>query len=918
MTTGQVLDSDPLACKNVPRDRFKYSGHHECVVTDDPAGVQGSPNVTVGGQPCGTTTNDCSECQVTNKRIDCKMEQTFGAKPMPIVVSAYGLRLVLDAKFAFLPAPCPKGSGLDESNQCMPCAPGRFSITVAIKPCDACGAASPTVCGDALSCPVGSKLPQPVLPGEILRPDGTKEVCDAALGYFCNRDNINSTQGALQIATVALEVSGREAALTTEQVHAMVVSGMHLPPDHVAVQLQRNASRNSTTVEVEVFVERGSGAAARNWLQQLAGSIEQRVGGTSVEPVGIASVDMQRGVCAHGYVLTLGSANGALACTPCSKHSAYCPTSRHVGLPLEIGEGNYSVLQLVDRQWVAVGQEPCHLGHYCRGGTQQACAIGAYQDERAQTGCKACAAPYFGNDTNLTTSTCSGVCPARHECVDGRLSGRCAEWLVVSESARCTACKANEFAFHSAVYPQWAAEIVGNDSCVECPHTPYGEAKCGGELLEFEPGFWHSGTEWVDPETQTTLAHVTKESLGWRPPGARGVRRGNAGILCAVCTADHYKRTDTGRCVACSDANIVDDFPWVPLLVLLGFIAFFVGSDARAEWRRLRALQRHIQGCQQLLVGKSKIVLGFFQVLLLTKNIYRVPFPQVFIEFMDKLAFLRFELFKLVPVRCVVPFTFHDILDAVVVTSFVLVLPPWFKLLQEYAGVCQPSDQKLRKLTNTIVTWLLVLTYLLYPTMSSLLFQAFSCETVHLGRFLHQDLSIDCDSAAHKYYERLTTVMVSLFAFGVPVLYWALLRRHRHNLLHNDAQYLSFFFADYTDEFWYWEVVECFRKLALTGAALFFGEQGSLLQAAVAITLMMLYIPVLIKAQPYALPSDNAVALLVNLGLLFVLFSSLLLKVKTAFAPTGRFGLGYTEDTLGYLLIFVALVVLVAARVRTT
>ena len=39
-----------------------------------------------------------------------------------------------------------------------------------------------------------------------------------------------------------------------------------------------------------------------------------------------------------------------------------------------------------------------------------------------------------------------------------------------------------------------------------------------------------------------------------------------------------------------------------------------------------------------------------------------------------------------------------------------------------------------------------------------------------------------------------------------------------------------------------------------------FGEQGSLLQTAVAMGLMMIYIPVLIKLQPYKLPSDNGVA----------------------------------------------------------
>eukprot|EP00937_MAST-01D_sp_MAST-1D-sp2_P005052 g5052.t1 len=648
------------------------------------------------------------------------------------------------------------------------------------------------------------------------------------------------------------------------------------------------------------------------------------------------AVDKQRGVCAAGYVLTNGT-KGALACTPCSKRSEFCPHARLAGRPPSVGEGNYSVMKLVDGLVVAVDQVACEFGHFCRAGAEQECAVGSYQDERGKTSCKACTAPYFGNNTRLTSSACSGVCPPRHECVDGKLSGACDESLVVSDSARCTSCKANEFAFHSGVYPRWAAEIIGHDTCVECPHTPYGEAKCDGGLLEFSPGFWHSGIEWTDPDEKTSLKHVTKESLGWRPPGADAAglpsvkiafypcpckeccqvhartgtvtcSPGNTGVLCAVCAPDHFKRTDTGRCVPCEDANTAQDVPWVPVLVLISFVLLFIGSEARAEWRLLRAVQKYIQGCRRLFVGKSKIVLSFFQIMLLTKNIYRVPFPAVFISFMDKLAFLRFELFKLVPVSCVVSYTFHDILDVVVVISFVLMLPPWFKLLQEYAGVCRPP-RKWRPFLTGVVTWLLVITYLMYPTISSLLFQTFSCETVHLGSYLHQDLAIDCDGTAHQYYEGLSEAMIILFAFGVPLLFWALLRRHRRNLMHADAQYLSFFFADYTGEFWYWECVECGRKLALTGVALFFGEQGSLLQTAIAIGLLMLYIPILIKARPYVLPSDNNVAQLANVGLLFVLFSSMLLKVKTSFESTGRFALGYSEDTIGYLLIVVALVV---------
>ena len=75
-------------------------------------------------------------------------------------------------------------------------------------------------------------------------------------------------------------------------------------------------------------------------------------------------------------------------------------------------------------------------------------------------------------------------------------------------------------------------------------------------------------------------------------------------------------------------------------------------------------------------------------------------------------------------------------------------------------------------------------------------------------------------------------------------------------------------------------MIECFRKLVLVGLALFFAEQGSLAQTAVALTIVFFYVIVLLKVQPFKLPSDNQVALLVNACFAFVMFASLLLCVN--------------------------------------
>ena len=88
--------------------------------------------------------------------------------------------------------------------------------------------------------------------------------------------------------------------------------------------------------------------------------------------------------------------------------------------------------------------------------------------------------------------------------------------------------------------------------------------------------------------------------------------RGTKGVLCATCAPNFYQRAGSGECVPCDDAD-ASDVPWTALGVLLAFAVMFKSTGERAEWIVLRSVQCHLQGCRRHLVGKSKIVLSFFQ-----------------------------------------------------------------------------------------------------------------------------------------------------------------------------------------------------------------------------------------------------------------------------------------------------------------
>jgi hypothetical protein len=67
---------------------------------------------------------------------------------------------------------------------------------------------------------------------------------------------------------------------------------------------------------------------------------------------------------------------------------------------------------------------------------------------------------------------------------------------------------------------------------------------------------------------------------------------------------------------------------------------------------------------------------------------------------------------------------------------------------------------------------------------------------------------------------------------------------------HEDVRALRFFHIDYKPEHYSWEVLECLRKLLLSGVAIQVAP-GSLIQLVVSIFVIVLYLATVAFFQPY-------------------------------------------------------------------
>lgn len=123
--------------------------------------------------------------------------------------------------------------------------------------------------------------------------------------------------------------------------------------------------------------------------------------------------------------------------------------------------------------------------------------------------------------------------------------------------------------------------------------------------------------------------------------------------------------------------------------------------------------------------------------------------------------------------------------------------------------------------------------------------------------------------------------MILLVPIGIPFTYFVLLWRRRDRIRlpveerekDEELSGVAFLFDSYKPKFWWFEVLESGRRLALTGA-LGAVEPGSVLQICTGMLICMLGGVAYSAAKPYANNRDNALQILANFQVFIIMVSS--------------------------------------------
>ncbi|CAN0083900.1 unnamed protein product, partial [Laminaria digitata] len=256
-------------------------------------------------------------------------------------------------------------------------------------------------------------------------------------------------------------------------------------------------------------------------------------------------------------------------------------------------------------------------------------------------------------------------------------------------------------------------------------------------------------------------------------------RNGYEGPYCSICSDGHA--TSFGfACEKCS--GIAGGI--VLTVVLIVFV--LIGAAGVASYTMSSKLEGDGRGPIERLtrfvpLHSIKIVIAALQIVTQFTAIANVTYPHVYQRFLDAVNVLNFDLgwISQMSVGCVFDIGIHGRL--LIATIGPIIAAMFLGLTYAVAAkASRGSAESLRLIRHRHISVMLLLTFLVYSSVSSILFQMFACDDLEDGKnYLRADYRVECDSSQHIAFQVYAGFMILLYTVGIPALYASLLFRNR-------------------------------------------------------------------------------------------------------------------------------------------
>eukprot|EP00611_Tribonema_gayanum_P026107 TRINITY_DN611_c0_g2_i4.p1 TRINITY_DN611_c0_g2~~TRINITY_DN611_c0_g2_i4.p1 ORF type:complete len:798 (+),score=114.47 TRINITY_DN611_c0_g2_i4:65-2458(+) len=442
-----------------------------------------------------------------------------------------------------------------------------------------------------------------------------------------------------------------------------------------------------------------------------------------------------------------------------------------------------------------------------------------------------------------------------------------------------------------------AAPAEGTFTCKGCDTTGLACTGVGvtTTALTLDNGFWR------ETLTQEVIRQCWNNAACSGGAAAASVddycAAGYEGPYCAVCS-DNYGALVGYRCVECTDTAVAIAFVVMAVVAVVAVFLLWVlvravgGASEDAGGAKPTDIGSRVARIVLELMRRLRVPIVVLQLLTQYVSITGATLPLSYTEFLNSMSLVSLDLRWVTSPGCAMKVDFYGRLLMATVTplaAIALIFVPRLYFIARARSERTPRQPHalLQRLVEKDRNAALAFTFLIFAGVSVTVFQTFACdELTYIGKsYLRADYSIECYTPEHTAYRIFAGVMVLVYPIGVPALYmgtlWRCFGAHRdHGRTSELAKASSFLWEPYRAHAFHWEVVECLRRLMLTGLLVFImpGTPG---QSAVACVFVFFTGFVYESVRPHGERSDMWLYKL-GYSIIFVTyFLSLLMQVNT-------------------------------------
>ena len=415
--------------------------------------------------------------------------------------------------------------------------------------------------------------------------------------------------------------------------------------------------------------------------------------------------------------------------------------------------------------------------------------------------------------------------------------------------------------------------------------------------LDIEPGYWRATSE-----SLVILECYNEDACGGGITGEPlECLDGYEGPYCSICS-DGYSTTLSFTCEECLESDVgavlVASVIMVSIVAVVLLFKYLVSGEIDVKKQSLvhKALKR-------LPLQSIKILIVVWQILTQFTSIANVTYPDVYQKFLDSVNVLNFDALWIPSVGCIIDVDFHDrlLVATILPLAVLLLLLATFTIAKR---MNKGSGESLEKVRERHMSVILLVSFLVYSSVSSTIFQAFACEELDDGKdYLRVDYRIECDSSKHEAFQIFAGIMIFVYPIGIPAFYAFLLYKNREVLKDGeeresniDVQPVDGLWRPYKPERFYYEVIECLRRIMLTGIIVFI-YPNTAAQVAVTLALAFVFVVVSERFSPYISKWDSRMSLTGHIIVFTSMYVALLGKVDVSGERSG------SQDVFSAILV---------------